>query len=211
MEDNLSKASPTDTARVRSIAFFDFDGTISDRDSFIDFIIFYHGKFTAYLGLFRLLPILLAYKIKLVPNWKAKESVLRYFFKDEPLDEFQQYCDRYSLERIPQISRVGALQAIQKHHELGNDVYLVSASPENWLSAWCNHKGLKLIGSRLETKEKKLTGRLVGKNCYGPEKVARIHQEVILNNYQDIYCYGDSSGDRELLQLADHAYFRPFR
>ena len=209
--NNPTKTSVKDAVSIKSVAFFDFDGTITDRDSFIDFIIFYHGKFSAYVGLLRLFPILLAYKLKLLPNWRAKEIVLTHFFQGEPIEKFQQYCDQYAWERIPQITRVGALQAIQKHHELGNDIYLVSASLENWLSAWCNRKGLKLIGSRLETKEGRVTGKLVGKNCYGPEKVVRIRQEVTLHKYQDIYCYGDSSGDRELLQLADHAYYRPFR
>ncbi len=200
------KGSPT-----KSIAFFDFDGTITNRDSFIDFIIFYHGRFSAYCGLFRLLPSLLAYKVKLIPNWQAKEKVLTYFFQNKQITKFQQNCDQYATDRIPRIVREGALQAIQKHQELGSDIYLVSASPENWLLAWCQQKGIKLIASRLEVINDKLTGKLLGKNCYGQEKVARIRKEVNLSHYQDVYSYGDSSGDREMLQLADQAYYRPFR
>ncbi|WKN42947.1 HAD-IB family hydrolase [Tunicatimonas pelagia] len=198
-------------AQTKNIAFFDFDGTITNRDSFIDFIIFYHGKWVAYLGLLRLLPFLLAYKVKLIPNWRAKEKVLTYFFEGEPTATFQQGCDQYATERIPPITRVGALQALQKHHDLGNDIYLVSASPENWLSAWCQQKGIKLIASRLEVIDDKLTGKLRGNNCYGAEKVARIHQEIDLSDYEGVYAYGDSSGDREMLRLADYAYYRPFR
>lgn len=193
------------------IAFFDFDGTITNRDSFIDFIKFYRGKVATYTGLFRMLPILIAYKARIVPNWKAKEKVLTYFFAGEPIEKFQQNCDRYAEERLPHIIRVSALQAIKKHQAVGTDIYLVSASPENWLSNWCRRKGIKLIASRLQVRDGKLTGKLVGKNCYGPEKVARIREEVTLTDYYHVYCYGDSRGDREMLSLADYAYYRPFR
>ncbi|MGB3584907.1 MAG: HAD family hydrolase [Tunicatimonas sp.] len=208
---NSSNPNNTEGSSTKSVAFFDFDGTITNRDSFIDFIVFYHGRFAAYFGLFRLLPFLLAYKIKLMPNWQAKEKVMTYFFKGEPLADFQTRCEQYATERIPQITRKSALQAIQKHQELGNDIYLVSASPENWLLAWCQQKEIKLLASRLEVSKGRLTGNLLGKNCYGPEKVVRIRQVVDLSHYQNVYSYGDSSGDRQMLQLADHAYYRPFR
>jgi len=208
---NSATTSVTNQHFSRDIAFFDFDGTITNRDSFIDFIIFYRGKLSTYAGLFRLLPILLAYKAKLFPNWKAKERVLTYFFRDEPVEKFQRYCNQYADERLPHIVRVQALQTIKKHQASGADVYLVSASPENWLLSWCQRKGIKLIASKLEVQDGKLTGKLAGKNCYGPEKVARIREEVILTNYYCVYCYGDSRGDREMLELADYPYYRPFR
>lgn len=192
------------------IAFFDFDGTVTTRDSFLDFIAFYHGKMTFYRGFVWLLPMLLAYKAKLIPNWRAKEKVLTYFFKGVPLAEFQQRCDQYAEQRIPHIVRAKALQAIKNHQEQGHEVFLVSASPENWLKAWCQRKGIQLIATRLEVKGGKLTGKLAGNNCYGPEKAARIHQDILLKNYQNVYSYGDSRGDKEMLALADFPYYRPF-
>jgi hypothetical protein len=49
-----------------------------------------------------------------------------------------------------------------------------------------------------------LTGRLLGKNCYGPEKVQRL--KTLLGSLEDyvIYTYGDSKGDRELLAIAQY-------
>jgi HAD superfamily hydrolase (TIGR01490 family) len=213
MNQKTAQESSDVTSRhtSRDIAFFDFDGTITNRDSFIDFIIFCRGKVTTYAGLIRLSPILLAYKAKLFPNWKAKEKVLSYFFAGESIEKFQQYCDQYAQVRLPHIVRVQALQAIKKHQAAGADVYLVSASPENWLLGWCQRKGIKLIASKLEVQDGKLTGKLAGKNCYGPEKVVRIRQEVTLTDYYCVYCYGDSRGDREMLGLADYPYYRPFQ
>lgn len=196
---------------VKNVALFDFDGTITNRDSFIDFIIFYHGKLVTYFGLFRLLPTLLAYKVKLIPNWQAKEKVLTFFFRDEHLNSFQLRCNQYGTERIPQITRAKAIHTLEKHQKLGDDIYIVSASPENWLLAWCEKIQIKLIATKLEVVQDKLTGKLRDDNCYGPEKVARIRQEIDLSKYQEIYVYGDSAGDREMLRLADYAHYRPFR
>nr|WKN36694.1 HAD-IB family hydrolase [Tunicatimonas sp. TK19036] len=200
----------TPVATSRCIAFFDFDGTITNRDSFLDFIKFDQGKASFYWGFVWLLPSLIAYKLKLIPNWRAKEKVLTYFFKNTSLAEFQQRCDQYAKERLPHIIRAKALRAIKKHQAQGHDVYLVSASPENWLEAWCHRKGIRLIATRLEVVNERITGKLCGKNCYGPEKAARIQQEIMLTDYHNIYSYGDSRGDKEMLALADFSYYRPF-
>jgi phosphoserine phosphatase len=62
----------------------------------------------------------------------------------------------------------------------------------------------------MEIEDGRITGRLSGRNCYGPEKVERL-EEVLgkLDNYL-VYAYGDSKGDRELLAVADHGFFRHF-
>ena len=55
-----------------NLALFDFDGTITKNDSLIKFIRFAVGDLKFVFGLFILSPVLLAYKIKLIPNFKAK-------------------------------------------------------------------------------------------------------------------------------------------
>ncbi len=70
--------------------------------------------------------------------------------------------------------------------------------------------GITVLGSRLEIRDGRLTGRLAGKNCNGNEKVCRIREAVTLTPYQAVYAYGDSSGDREMLALAHHKGFREF-
>ena len=55
------------------IAFFDFDGTITTKDSLLEFIRFYHGDIKTILGILILSPILVLYKMKIIPNYKAKE------------------------------------------------------------------------------------------------------------------------------------------
>ena len=59
----------------RRIAFFDFDGTITTRDSLLAFILFRHGKLKTILGLISISPFYALYILKLVPAQKAKEKV----------------------------------------------------------------------------------------------------------------------------------------
>jgi len=56
-----------------------------------------------------------------------------------------------------------------------------------------------------------VTGKLLSKNCYGIEKANRIQEVYNLSDYKHIYAYGDSRGDRELLELADESFYKPFR
>lgn len=194
----------------RRIAFFDFDGTLTRKDSFLDFIAYYRGRVSFFWGMLWLMPVLLAYQFKLMPNWRAKERVLTYFFRGTPQSEFQRHCDQYGRERIHEILRSEALPAIDAHRQQGHSIYLVSASPENWLRAWCESERISLIATRLEVVDDLMTGRIAGQNCYGAEKAVRIRQEIDLDSYDYVYAYGDSPGDREMLALADSPHYRPF-
>jgi phosphoserine phosphatase len=70
--------------------------------------------------------------------------------------------------------------------------------------------GIGCIGTRLEIRDAKITGRIHGVNCNGVEKVNRIKQQFDLSGYDDIYAYGDTVGDKPMLQMATYGYFRRF-
>ena len=54
-------------------------------------------------------------------------------------------------------------------------------------------------------------GRCDGDNCHGQEKVRRIKEAYPLDQYREIYAYGDTGGDRPMLGLATHSFYKPFR
>jgi phosphatidylglycerophosphatase C len=189
-----------------NIAFFDFDGTITSRDSFPDFIIYATGYMNFLVGLMILSPILLGYKLKLISNWQTKEIVLSHFFKDWDLAAFTDRSSRYARERLPRIIRETSLKQISWHKSRGDQVVVVTAAIDLWLKGWCDAHGLDLIATQLEVRNGKLTGRLATKNCYGPEKVRRIKEKYNLEEFSQIYAYGNGPGDEEMLALADCAY-----
>jgi HAD superfamily phosphoserine phosphatase-like hydrolase len=91
------------------------------------------------------------------------------------------------------------------------EIVIVSASPDNWLKAWCKQFGAALISTKLEVRDRKLTGKIDGKNCRGEEKVRRIRMQYDLSNYDEVYAYGDTKGDKPMLALATFAFYQPFR
>ena len=196
---------------MMKIAFFDFDGTITTSDSFIKFIRFVVGDIRFILGMTVLSPMLVAYKLRLIPNYTAKQAVLSYFFKGMSEAQFQSTARDYSLKNIDAILRPKAMAKIAWHKEQEHKIVVVSASIESWLKPWCNQHGLDLIATKLEIKEGIVTGKLLTKNCYGMEKVRRVKERYNLDDYDHIYAYGDSRGDKELLELADEGFYQPFR
>lgn len=195
----------------RKIAFFDFDGTITTKDTLLEFIKFSKGTAAFYTGFMRHLPSLIAFKLKLIPNQLAKERILRHFFGDTALDAFNAQCFRFAQEMIPRLLRPAAVQEIRRLKNEGYTLVLVSASPENWITPWANSLGFEVMGTRLEIKDGKLTGKIIGNNCYGDEKVCRIREKFNPEDYSHIVAYGDSSGDKQMLALANNSYYKPFR
>ena len=168
----------------KSIAFFDFDGTITTKDTLLEFIKYSKGSFPFYAGFALYSPYLVAYKLKIISNQKAKEKMLQFFFGKMPLKEFQAKCDAFAAEITPQLLRPAALEEIKKLKANNTPIVIVSASPENWISKWAESIGASLIATRLQVKQDLLNGLIEGCNCHGEEKVVRIRQNYNLDEYQ---------------------------
>lgn len=193
------------------LSLFDFDGTITTKDTFVEFIKFYKGPFKFWFGFILLSPLIIAFKIKLIPNWRAKELVLTYFFKNTPIKEFELQCSQFNELIVPYLIRPKAIKEIQLHQKENRSIWIVSASPELWIKNWATKHNIQLIGTKLEIRNNLLTGKLKGNNCYGPEKAVRIKKAINLDDFNFIEAFGDSSGDKEMLALADESHYKPFR
>lgn len=193
-----------------NIAFFDFDGTITTKDSLEDFICFAVGKPKYYLGLLAQSPMLVAYKLKLLANHKAKAKLMAHYFKGWSEQEFTQIAEDYCEKALHKIIKKDALERLQWHQQQGDKVVLVSASMRHWLGPWAHKQGIDLLCTELEVENGQLTGAFATNNCYGPEKARRIHSAYQLDGYEKIYAYGDSSGDKEMLALAHEQFYCHF-
>lgn len=193
------------------IAFFDFDGTITKKDTLFEILKFHKGWWGMCWGLFRVSPWLIAMKLGIISNSTAKERLLTRFFKNTPVEEFQHTCDQFSKQILPQLLRPGALIQIQEFRQSKTPVVIVTASAENWVREWCRANDIGCIATRLEVIDEKITGKIAGKNCHGIEKVRRIKERFDLNKYHTVYAYGDTNGDKPMLSLATIAYYKPFR
>jgi phosphatidylglycerophosphatase C len=202
----------------RQIAFLDFDGTITTKDTLLEMIKFSKGSFRFYLGFLINSPWLLAWKAGIISNQRAKERMLTWFFGGMQLDAFQDTCNRFAATAIPNLIRPKAIHEIRLLQAKAVEVVIVSASPANWLQPWTDRLGVALLATRLETSSHpgtpitpRLTGKIQNHNCHGEEKVRRIRESFDLSDYDHIIAYGDSKGDKPMLALAANSFFKPFR
>jgi HAD superfamily hydrolase (TIGR01490 family) len=193
-----------------TLALFDFDGTIVQYDSLLKFIRFVVGDLEFIFGLFILSPMLVVYKLKLIPNDKAKQWMLSYYFKGMHEHKLKKAAKEFSLKKIDTTISPKALKEIKWHKEQGHKIVIVSASMECWLKPWCEKYNLEILSTKLEFINNLFTGKFATKNCYGIEKVNRIKENYNLDEYDVIYAYGDSKGDKEMLELAQKKYYKYF-
>ena len=193
---------------MKKIYAFDFDGTLTTKDTLIEFIRYAKGSMALGLGFMRYAHLLVLMIIGIYPNYKAKQKVFAHFFKDTTLDDFNALCKAFAASSS-HLLRPNAIEAINHAIKEGSEVLIVSASIDNWVQPFFPQ--VKVVGTQIEVVDGKLTGRFLSKNCYGQEKVNRILS--LYPNRQDYHltAYGDSRGDKEMLAFADESHFKPFR
>lgn len=197
---------------MKIVAAFDFDGTITNKDTLLEFISYTKGKKKLYRGLIKFLPYLILMKLKLYPNWKLKEIIFTYYFKGVSLKQFNEWGENFSI-KISSIVRPKAVLAIENHLKNGDNVIIISASIENWIIPWSKKIGLiNVLSTKIEVdKTGKLTGKFLTKNCYGLEKVKRLIEIYPNKESFELIAYGDSNGDKELIKFADKGFYNKFK
>ena len=193
---------------MKKIYAFDFDGTLTTKDTLLEFIRFAKGTLAFGLGFLRYTHLLVLMKLGVYPNWKAKQKVFAHFFKGMSIDDFDALCQEFAASS-KHLLRPKGIEAINKAQSEGSEVLIVSASIDNWVQPF--FANVKVLGTQIEVVDGKLTGRFLTKNCYGQEKVNRIL--ALYPHRQDYHltAFGDSRGDKELLAWADESHFKPFR
>ncbi|MBD2859390.1 HAD family hydrolase [Spongiibacter sp. KMU-158] len=192
----------------RTVALFDFDGTLTSRDSLMPFLQFVVGKPRFLWGLVLMSPILVGYFAGVIRNDVAKARVLKYFLEGRTQKSLFMLGEIFARETVPELLRAEGMSKLRWHQEQGHTCILVSASLDLWLLPWSKFAGFdRLICSELEVVDGKVTGRLSGNNCFGAQKVERLRKEFSqLQHASKVYAYGDSQGDMPMLRLADEGF-----
>nr|ABH03003.1 SpaR [Spirochaeta aurantia] len=194
----------------RVVAAFDFDGTLTSRDTLFDFLGHAYGFPSLASGVLASAGDFAMAATRLTSRSQAKERFLGRFIQGETRDRFLQRCQDYAL-RVPSLLRPMAEKKLAWHLAEGHSAYIVSASPEDWILPWATQAGFAgVLATRLEVYQGRMTGRFSGVNCHGPEKVVRLQEALGPRDGYVLFAYGDSRGDRELLAYADEGHYRVF-
>lgn len=193
---------------------FDFDGTLTQRDTLPAFIRFACGRRAFWLGFLLHSPLLVLMKLRLYPNYKAKQRLFSWYFQGMKMADFDGLCHDFATNSRLLLREEGLAALRRAAGEDAAAVFVVSASIENWVRPFFLEDGLaavEVLGTQVEACDGRLTGRFLTPNCYGAEKVRRIRERLSApREHYFITAYGDSRGDKEMLAYADKGYFRAF-
>lgn len=194
---------------------FDFDGTLTTSDTLLEFIKYAKGRGRFLMVFLMYSPLLVMMKLHLYPNWKAKQQIFAHLFAGMRIEKFDALCRDFA-EESQHLLRPKGITLMHEALVAGAQVFIVSASIDNWVRPFFdirNLKGVQVLGTQIEVEDGKLTGRFKSNNCYGKEKVHRIAEALksFERSEYEIEAFGDSRGDKEMLAFADKGHFKPFR
>ena len=200
----------TDPLESHALVAFDFDGTLTVRDSFTAYLAWKAGTWRWWGGILRLTPAMAAYLFHR-DRGKLKGRFVRHFLAGESLEAIETSARQFAQARGQSLLRPDAVAAWRRWRSMGAKIVIVTASPEAIVAPFARSLGADmLIGSRLAVDaDGRVRGPLEGGNCRGAEKVRRLKDA-----FGDDVCltaaYGDTSGDREMLRIADEKGYRVF-
>jgi phosphatidylglycerophosphatase C len=191
------------------VAAFDFDGTITTSDSLKAFVLHTVGPARFAAAGLRAAPRLLGMTARLCDRGVAKAAFLRHALRKMSPAELERASQDFCATRLARMVRPEMVERIRQHQALSHEVVLVSASPSLYLRIWAQSVGIGVVlSTELDIDRQGFTGRFIGRNCWGPEKVRRLEAWWNGSRPRMLFAYGDSRGDREMAAAADVAWVR---
>jgi phosphatidylglycerophosphatase C len=190
---------------TRAVAAFDFDGTLTRRDSLVPFL-------TAAVGATTVARALGAESVRLAlvaagrgDRDAAKERVLARVLGGRPYAEVEAAGRRFGAELARSTITPDGRDRIAWHRGAGHEVVIVSASLDVYLDEVARALGIThvLCTELLIDDGSRCTGGLRGGNCRGPEKANRL-RALLGDDDVELWAYGNSRGDDEMLAMAQH-------
>jgi len=192
-------------ASVDTVAAFDFDGTLTTRDSLLGYLRIVAGNRDLMRAALAIAPQLVAARLDDDRRDEAKVALLREVLGGRSEAWLRDLGRRYADLLVGCQLRPDVVARLQHHQQQGHAVVIVSASPTVYLEPVGERLGVDAV---LATElaigpDGRCTGELVGSNCRRAEKVRRL-EEWIAGRELQVHAYGDSRGDDELLARSDH-------
>lgn len=195
------------------VAAFDFDGTLTRRDSLLPYLRRSLGWPRFLFALLQSAPWLAAYACRLISNHRAKARLLRVSLGGRKTAQVARWTEDFVTNYLPAQMQPEALAKLRWHQQRGDWCVIVSASPGIYLHRVGEALGMHaVLCTELAVAGDTLTGKLLTRNCHGPEKVLRLQAWLAgaptVAKPVVLHAYGDSHGDIPLLNLADYAHYQ---
>jgi phosphatidylglycerophosphatase C len=195
----------------RPIVAFDFDGTLTVKDSYTAFLAWRAGRLTYAAGLVRLIPAAAAFLADR-DRGRLKAAATARFLAGMSRNEIEADARAFAESAARTLFRPDAIEAWKRWQTRNARLVIVTASPEETVAPFARGLGASLlIGTRLAfDADGRATGGFDGANCRGPEKVRRL-RAIFGEDVKLTAAYGDTGGDLDMLALADEKGFKVFQ
>lgn len=198
---------PVGSSSAPIVAAFDVDKTLTQRDCVVPYL--------RRLLSWRVGPRLALWSFPLV--WaglrrdrdRVKTLATRITMSGLSRQRIESEAEIFAREIIASWLRDDTVQRLSWHRSQGHQIVLVSASYHSYLRHLGAHLGCAtVLACEVDFDiDDRCTGHLVQGNCRGPEKERRLSAWLATEGLAEaqIFAYGDSSGDAELLAMATWA------
>jgi phosphatidylglycerophosphatase C len=206
-------STPLNDTGGRVVAAFDFDGTLTWRDTLLPFLRRLLGGPTLLWVLFVCSPWLLAYLLRLISNHRAKAVLLHAALTGRKTADVARVAQAFVRDDMPLQWRPWGMQQLRQHQRAGHRCLLVTASTSPYMHLVGTSLGVDaVLCTEMEVADDRYTGRMATPNCHGEEKVRRL-QAWLAAEYAgqptpELHAYGDTKGDLPMLRLAQVAWYR---
>lgn len=194
---------------MKKLYCFDFDGTITYKDTMFMYLKFYDpAKF--HLQFLKHVPLFILLKLKLAETEKVKKSFIGSILKGQTREKIEKKSQQFFEQHYPKIIRENALDFIKNIDRTNTHSLLVTASLDIWAKPFADALQMQLVSTRAEFENGVFTGNFIGKNCNGKEKLVRIKEQIDNTKYDKIIAFGDTSGDKYMLKWANEGHYQFF-
>ena len=190
----------------KTLALFDFDGTITRYDSLIVFLRQMVGVSGAIKGapetLLRCMALLLQGRLS---HDAAKEALLKTHLRRKSRQEWEQEVAIFCSKLGPEYYNPEILRRLRELQLSGAVVSIVSASIDIWLQPFADKLNVQLICTQSAWHADRWIG-FASPNCRKEEKVRRVQAAYDLAAFDRVVAFGNTAADHAMLNIADEAW-----
>ena len=198
--------------KKHKLAIFDFDGTISSKDSTKFFLKLSFGGVYFFYGYYiRFIHLYIFSKIGLYNHKKLKERRINFFLNNISLKVFQRHIDKFNSIFFNKYLKITALKRLEWHKKNDHKIIILSATISDLLKEWSFSNNYLLIANTLSVQDNRIVGTFDAPDCSYEQKVVSLKENISLKDFDYIYGYGDTPSDRAFLSLVDENFFEYFK
>jgi phosphatidylglycerophosphatase C len=198
----LKSDADSSEALPRFSVIFDLDGTLARRDTYLLFLFCCLKEFglkrrpTSHLPFY-----VVFYCCGFITKARLKEAFLQSVLSGVSLERLRPIVEKYVAGLIKSGLNRRILKILQNHLNSGDRVILATASFDLYVERLAERLRVpNVVCTRAEVCLGVVTGRILGKNCRGPEKVQRLEALLAPEDWRNSILYTDHHSDLPLLQ-----------